>query len=180
MTPAGQLLIEPEYELESYSTSLKSASAEEVQALYHAHGTSEQFHSEIKTDMDLERLPSGKFATNEIVLTLGIFAYNLLRIISQESLKKNDFPPTHHKVKRRRVSSVIKHYINLAVKYVHHARCVYVKLSKTNPWLTSYDACILFLQIETLNINIFQHLHAFPLSGRYSRKTLFFCFVDYR
>jgi hypothetical protein len=66
MTPAGQLLIEPEYEIESYSTSLKSASAEEVQALYHAHGTSEQFHSEIKTDMDLERLPSGKFATNEI------------------------------------------------------------------------------------------------------------------
>ncbi len=28
------------------------------------HDTSEQFHSEFKTDMNLERLPSGKFATN--------------------------------------------------------------------------------------------------------------------
>ena len=25
----------------------------------------EQFHSEIKTDLDLERLPSGKFDTND-------------------------------------------------------------------------------------------------------------------
>lgn len=35
---------------------------------YHAHGECEQFHSEIKTDMDVERLPSGKFETNELVL----------------------------------------------------------------------------------------------------------------
>ena len=37
--------------------------------LYSDHGTSEQFHSEFKTDMDIERLPSGKFATNQLVLT---------------------------------------------------------------------------------------------------------------
>ncbi|MGV0036717.1 MAG: hypothetical protein ACNYPE_17840 [Candidatus Azotimanducaceae bacterium WSBS_2022_MAG_OTU7] len=29
--------------------------------LYADHGTSEQFHREFKTDMDIERLPSGKF-----------------------------------------------------------------------------------------------------------------------
>lgn len=28
---------------------------------YHAHEECEQFHSELKTDMDLERLPSGNF-----------------------------------------------------------------------------------------------------------------------
>ena len=39
----------------------------EVIGLYHAHGECEQFHSEIKTDMDMERLPSGKFETNELV-----------------------------------------------------------------------------------------------------------------
>ena len=30
------------------------------------HGTSEQFHSEFKTDLDIEQLPSGKFATNAL------------------------------------------------------------------------------------------------------------------
>jgi hypothetical protein len=138
MTPDGQLLIAPDYELESYSTSLKTAPAEDVRALYHSHGTSEQFHSEIKTDLDLERLPSGKFATNEVVLAFGIFAYNLLRIIGQESLKKNDYPPTAHKVKRRRIRTVIDRYITLAVKFVRHARAVFIKLNERNPWLTSF------------------------------------------
>ena len=137
-TAKGQILLVADYELESYYTSLKTASALDIQALYHAHGTSEQFHSEIKTDLDLERLPSGKFATNAIVLALGIFAYNLLRIISQESLKKNDYPPTAHKVKRRRIRTVINSYIMLALKFVRHARCVFAKLSDTNPWLASF------------------------------------------
>ncbi len=37
-------------------TSLDSA-PEEVIGLYRRHGTHEQFHSEIKTDLDMERLP---------------------------------------------------------------------------------------------------------------------------
>ena len=97
------------------SLNAETATATDIQNLYHAHGTSEQFHSEIKTDLDLERLPSGKFNTNAIVLALGITAYNLLRIIGQESLKKNDYPPTAHKVKRRRIRTIIDRYITLAV-----------------------------------------------------------------
>jgi len=54
--------------------------------------TSEQFHSELKTDLDLERLPAGKFDTNNLVLHAGVFAYNLLRIMGQESLKEQDAP----------------------------------------------------------------------------------------
>ncbi len=41
----------------------------------HAHGESEQYHSELKTDMDLELLPSGKFETNELVLETAILSY---------------------------------------------------------------------------------------------------------
>ena len=33
--------------------------------------------------MDMERLPSGKFETNELVLELAILAYNILRMIGQ-------------------------------------------------------------------------------------------------
>ena len=36
--------------------------------------------------MDVERLPSGKFATNDLVLELAMIAFNLLRMIVQESL----------------------------------------------------------------------------------------------
>ena len=72
------------------------------------------------------------------IMALGIFAYNLLRIIGQESLKNNDYPPTVHKVKRRRIRTVIDRYICLAVKFVRHARSVFVKMSETNPWLASF------------------------------------------
>lgn len=139
-TADGQMLLMPEYELESYYTSLnaQTATATDIQNLYHAHGTSEQFHSEIKTDLDLERLPSGKFNTNAIVLALGITAYNLLRIIGQESLKKNDYPPTAHKVNRRRIRTIIDRYITLAVKFVRRARTAFVKLSEINPWFLSF------------------------------------------
>ena len=46
-----------------------------------------QYHSEIKTDIDVERLPSGKFESNKLVLELTMIAYNILRIIGQESLE---------------------------------------------------------------------------------------------
>jgi len=136
----GQLLLFPEYELESYYTSLPSeiATPTEIQSLYRAHGTSEQFHSEIKTDLDLERLPSGKFATNAIVLTLGIVAYNLLRLIGQISLEEQDYPPTAHKVKRRRIRTVILNYMHIGIKFVRHARKRVLKINRFNAWLASF------------------------------------------
>ncbi|WP_373190692.1 IS1380 family transposase, partial [Halomonas sp.] len=66
----GQGLIEPEYELEGWWTRLDEAPQAVIQR-YQAHATHEQFHSEIKTDLDLERLPSGKFATNDLILHLA-------------------------------------------------------------------------------------------------------------
>ena len=75
----GQQMLIPEVEVETYWTSLNDDPATVIR-LYHAHGTSEQFHSELKTDMDLERLPSGKFDTNEVVLLLGMVAYNIIEV----------------------------------------------------------------------------------------------------
>lgn len=40
--------------------------------------------------MDVERLPSGKCESNKLVLELTMIAYNILRIIGQESLKKKE------------------------------------------------------------------------------------------
>lgn len=82
----GQYFIVPDIELGTYWTNT-SLPDETVIDLYHAHEESEQYHSEIKTDMDVERLPSGKFESNKLVLELTMIAYNILRIIGQESLE---------------------------------------------------------------------------------------------
>jgi hypothetical protein len=69
----GQHLLVPEVSLEGWWTSLSEA-PEQVIGRYQGHGTHEQFHSEIKTDLDLERLPSGKFDCNDLTLHLVMLA----------------------------------------------------------------------------------------------------------
>lgn len=95
----------PEIDVETFWTSL-NYDAKEVVNLYHSHATSEQFHSEIKTDKDLERLPSGKFDTNNLILHIGLLAYNILRMIGQKTIG-NPKVPIKKDVKRRRLKTVI-------------------------------------------------------------------------
>lgn len=129
----GQILLVPTIEVDVYLASLQDP-ASVIIDLYHAHGTMEQFRSEIKTDLDLERLPSGKFATNDLVLHFAILAYNLLRIVGQESLKRED-TPLKNGVQRRRIRTVIQNLMTLAAKMTQHARRRYLRLGKNNPWL---------------------------------------------
>lgn len=93
-------------------------SDDDVIASYHAHGECEQYHSELKTDMDVERLLSGKFATNDLVLELAMIAYNLLRMIGQESLRHKQ--PTKRKVRRRRLRTVIENLMLCASHFTKH------------------------------------------------------------
>ncbi len=132
----GQILLVPDIDFESYWT-LLPVEPEEVISLYHEHGTCEQFHSELKTDLDLERFPSGKFDTNDLILHLGCLTYNLLRIIGQESLKTSD-APLKRKVFRRRVKTVIQNLITLASKIVNHSRKIYLKFGKHSPWFPTF------------------------------------------
>lgn len=53
VSATGQQLLLPEIEVESWVTSLNE-SPEQIIELYQDHGTSEQFHSEFKTDIGLE------------------------------------------------------------------------------------------------------------------------------
>ncbi len=57
----GNRLLVRDLEIETWWTNMYE-SPEAVIALYHDHGTSEQYHSELKSDMGVERLPSGKRA----------------------------------------------------------------------------------------------------------------------
>jgi len=89
----GQLLLDLEIELEGWWTSLEIADQKVIE-LYEQHGPSEQFHSELKTDMDLERLPSGKFATNALIMSCAALAYNILRFVGQLGLLGGENPGT--------------------------------------------------------------------------------------
>lgn len=72
----GQFLLPADIEVETWWTNLDKSDYEIIK-LYHAHGECEQYHSDVKNDMDVERLPSGKFETNALVLELTIIAYNI-------------------------------------------------------------------------------------------------------
>ena len=129
----GQFLFPADIEVNTFWTNLGD-SDDTIIELYHAHGEMEQYHSEIKTDMDVERLPSGKFDTNELVMELTILAYNILRIIGQSSLKSHRSPKTKHPVKRRRLRTVINNLILIAGHVTEHARRIVVSLGKSNIW----------------------------------------------
>jgi hypothetical protein len=84
--------------------------------------------------MDIEHLPSGKFETNELVLELTIIAYNILRIIGQESLKSKKALKTKHVIKRRCLSTVISNLVLIVGNITTHARKVVLALGCSNIW----------------------------------------------
>jgi hypothetical protein len=119
---AGQHLILPEYELDGWTTTLPARiGAAQVIALYADHGTHEQFHAEFKTDLDLTRLPSGKFCTNALVCALAAVAMNILRLMGQQGLLGPD-APVRHAAKRRRIKTVMQELIYRAGRLIEHGR----------------------------------------------------------
>jgi hypothetical protein len=127
----GQMLIPPEIELEGWWTPLNSDEKTVIE-LYAGRGVSEQFHGEIKTDLDVERLPSGKFATNSLVLSLAGFVYNMLRIIGQFGLLGPD-SPVRHPAKRRRIRTVMQEIMYLAGRLIRTGRNLKLRFSRHLP-----------------------------------------------
>ena len=93
-------------------------------ALNADHGSYEQLHAEFKTDLDLVRLPSGKFDTNHLVCELAALAMNILRLIGQRGLLGRDSggAPVRHAAKRRRLKTVMQELICRAVRLIHSGR----------------------------------------------------------
>ena len=117
----GNPLLLPDYELEGWTTTLpQKFTMQDIIDLYKDHATHEQFHSEFKTDMDLERLPSGKFDTNFLVCTMAAVAMNILRLIGQNALIGKD-APLRHAAKRRRMKTVMQEIVFKAGRMIKHA-----------------------------------------------------------
>jgi len=132
----GQQLMFPEIAVDTYWCSIDGFDASEVISLYHDHGTSEQYHSEIKSDMDLERLPSCNFSSNSLILHLGMLVYNMLRVIGQislEEMSKGPYPRYRKKrVTRRRIKTVIQDLMYMAGRLIHTGRQWYFSFGQLN------------------------------------------------
>ena len=92
--------------------------------------------------MDIERLPSGKFETNELVMELTILAYNMLRMIGQESIRSGKAPKPKHEVHRRRLRTVINNLILIAGHLTKHARRLTLSLGRSNVWRNAFRAVV--------------------------------------
>lgn len=134
----GQHLRVPTYTLEGWWTSLREP-PRQVIGRYAKHGTHEQFHSEIKTDLDLERLPSGKFDCNDLILHLGMLAYNCLRLIGQLGLT-GELAPVRHPAKRRRLKTVLQEIIYRAAQFIRKARQRILDFGQTCPVVPVFTA----------------------------------------
>lgn len=137
---SGQLFLEPEISLEGWLTTLPLEVADEqaVIALYRDHATSEQFHSEFKTGLDLERLPSGKFDTNDLVMAFAVLAYNILRWMGLRGLMGKD-APVRHKAKRR-LKTVMQELMYMACRMVNSGRQLTLRFGKHCPGFKAFSA----------------------------------------
>ena len=96
----AQRLLIPRVEADSFWTNLPLAPRQCV-GLYHDHGTSEQFHSELKSDMGIKLLPSGDFRTNALVLGVAAISYNCLRMVGQAVLARMERPSPSRELPQR-------------------------------------------------------------------------------
>ena len=133
----GQYLLPHDVEVNMFWTNL-SFTDEDIIQLYHAHGESEQFHSEFKSDMDMERFPSGKFETNELFPELGIISYNILRMLGQEIDGGTNDAPMKRKARRRRFRTVIMNIIHAPAHITQHAHQLTASLGRSNAWANTF------------------------------------------
>ena len=135
----GDTLLLAEYVLEGWTSTLPEAfTPAQVIALYCDHATHEQFHSKFKSDMDLERLPSGKFDTNYLVCQLAAVAMNLLRLIGQNTLNA-PAGPVRHKAKRRRIKTVMQDVMFKDGRMTRHAGRWILGLGQSDPAFAVFE-----------------------------------------
>ncbi len=104
--------------------------APSIARLYEDHGTSEQFHAELKGELDLGRRPSGRVKTNALVFHLGGLAYNLVRVLG--IMGKAVFRHRHPS-KRRRMKTVIQELILIPARFLGGSNQMKLDLGKAHP-----------------------------------------------
>jgi len=131
----GNILLKPEIEVNLYWTNLIDDAITLVN-LYKDHATSEQFHSEIKTDLNFEKLASGKYRVNKMLLAALTNAYNILRVIGHFTLLNQDsFPERAIGYRDRiRMKTILRDIIYINARYMRKWKGMVLQLYYKNPW----------------------------------------------
>jgi hypothetical protein len=96
-------------------------------------------HSALETHYFLERLPSGKFDCNDLILHLGMLAYNCLRLIGQLGLT-GELAPVRHPAKRRRIKTVLQELMYRAAQFIRKARQRILDFGRSCPVVAVFRA----------------------------------------
>lgn len=108
--------------------------------LYKQHATSEQYHSELKTDMNLRLLPSHSFKTNALFLALSAISFNVLRLIGDRALSHDTSlkPRKDRAIQRLRHKTVIELFMLASCEVVKHARKNFIRISRKSAIRKTY------------------------------------------
>jgi hypothetical protein len=139
----GQMLLTPDITVFVAWTSL-DLPEKDVLKIYRDRGTSEQYHAEFKSEMDMERLPSGKFQVNSAFLLLGMLVYNMLKVIGQDLVIAKAVGLK--KATRRRMKTVMRSVMFMCGKITRHARKWRLHLGCPEPWFVFFNK--LFLRLK--------------------------------
>jgi hypothetical protein len=139
----GQQLLVPEIRVCVLWTSL-DLPEEDVLKIYRDRGTSEQYHAEFKSELDMERLPSGKFAVNNAFLLLGMLVYNMLKVVGRDMVFARALGLK--KATRRRMKTVMRSVMLMCGRIVRHARQLTLRLNCTGPWYAFFSGLLGRLQ----------------------------------
>ena len=131
ITADGQMLLVPQMGVDAYWTSLPDRPAIIIEQ-HHHRSRSQQYHSELNSDMHVERFLSGKVNTNQLVLHCATVAYGILRMIGQMANDTGGFP-FQKRAFRRRIKTVIQNLIYLAARLVPHARSCKLAFGRWSP-----------------------------------------------
>ena len=144
-TADGQRLLVPEIEIATWWTSLKlppRRSSSCITSMARASSSTRRS----KPTWAWSDCESGKFATNALMLSLGLVAYNLLRLCGQTAIAENESLPPEAKmplsnpVFRRRLRSVIQDLMYLAARLTWHSNRWRLSLWRSNPWRSAWES----------------------------------------
>lgn len=131
----GQAQLIPELAVETYWTNLPSSELV-VEAMYRKHATMEQYHAELKHDMGVERLASGKFHANMLHLLFSMIAFNILRSVGMRLLTSGKAPGKRGR--RLRLRTVIQGVMYMAGILIAHAGRHILRIAENHAWSAAF------------------------------------------
>jgi len=132
----GQLLMPSDVEVNMFMTNT-DLSDKQVIEMYHDHGTCEQYHSELKSDMDFEKVPSGKYLANAFLNDIAMLAFNVLRCVGMRLFDLHKIPKRGAAF-RRRITTVVRYMMHIPAMVIDKAHRRSLDLGCSNHWAEAF------------------------------------------